>query len=66
MRLSGFTPPRPKKNHEVLNFFFKFYNKMREEAQGFPTAWGSVVGRVSSSSNKGAGGLGKSIYFRKE
>jgi hypothetical protein len=33
-----------------------FYNKMKEEAQSFPTAWG--VDRVSSSS-KGAGGLGK-------
>jgi hypothetical protein len=51
--------PAPKIiTNEVLHFFLKFYNEMKEEAQGFPTACGMEVDRVSSSS-KGAGGLGK-------
>jgi hypothetical protein len=27
VRLSGFAPPRPKNNHEVLNFFLSFITK---------------------------------------
>ena len=39
-------PLRPQKNHEVLNFFLKFFNQMKEEAQGFPTACGSMGFRL--------------------
>ena len=63
--MPGFTPPRPKNNDEVLNFFLSFFNEMKEERGGPGLSNGMGVDRAYSSS-KGAGGLGKRNVFRKE
>ena len=44
--MPDFIPPRPQKNHEVRDCFLMFFNQMKEEAQGFPTACGSMGFRL--------------------
>ena len=63
--MTGLVPLRPQKNHEVLNFFLKFFNQMKEEAQGFPTAWGSMgfpLRPKARGVSEKAGQLGKNKF----